>query len=145
MTPTIKYFGKVESGKLKIVHRNNFDNDLKLYEGKEVEITIQKKVRKRSNMQNSFHFGVILPILKQVFYEAGSIYTTEQIHGRLKAMFLQVTEPIGNDGQFITRIKSSTELSTTQWMDWNTQITVWAGEFFGIRIPEPNEQTEIEI
>ena len=136
----IVYPAKVVDGQIKIVHRKQFDADVKFYEGKEIIITVEKKKKKRSLSQNAFHWGVIIPILKQAFYDVGSIYTGEQIHDMMREMFLKVTDPVGNDGQFITRTKSSTELSTVEWMDWNREITIWAAEFFGIVIPEPNEQ-----
>lgn len=139
----IVYPGRVKDGILKVVHRDRFDRDIKFFEGKDVVITVSKKKKKRSLNQNNFHWGVIIPILKEAFYEAGSLYTKEQIHDILRDMFLKVDEPVGKDGLFVTRTKSSTELTTTEWMDWNLQITIWAAEFFGITIPEPNEQTQI--
>lgn len=66
------------------------------------------------------------------------------MHQILKIKFLKVDEPVGNDGLFISRIKSTTELSTMDFMEYIQQVTIWAGEFFGITIPEPNEQLLIE-
>lgn len=142
----LEYFGKVnEHGQLAIVHRKQFDSDLKRFAGKEVTIIVERKKKQRSLSQNAFHWGVIVPILKDAFYNEGSIYSKDQVHEILKGLFLKVDEPIGTDGLFVTRIKSSTELTTSQWMDFNTQITIWAAEFFKVVIPAPLQQQEMEL
>jgi hypothetical protein len=142
----LEYFGKVnENGQLAIIHRKQFDSDLKHFAGKDVTIVVERKKKQRSLSQNAFHFAVVIPLLKDAFYNEGSIYTNVQVHEILKGLFLKVDEPIGNDGLFVTRIKSSTELTTSQWMDFNTQITIWAAEFFKVVIPAPLSQQEIEL
>ena len=88
--------------------------------------------------QNNFHWGVIIPILKEAFYEAGSLYTKEQIHDILRDMVLKVDEPVGKDGLFVNKDQASTRINNNRMDGLNLQITIWAAEFFfGITIPEP--------
>jgi len=142
----LEYFGKVnDDGKLSIIHRKQFDSDLKHLIGREVTIVIENKKKQRSLSQNAFHWAVIIPLLKDKFYELGSIYSNKQIHEILKELFLKVDEPIGSDGLFVTRVKSSTELTTTQWMEFNQSITIWAAEFFKLVIPEPLQQQSLKL
>ena len=144
MEYVITYNGRVKDGKLHIIHRSNFDHDIELLEGKEVEITIQRKRKKRSLPQNSYYWGVIVKIIRNELYELGSIYTHKQVHGILKEMFLKVDEPIGDDGLFISRVKSSKELSTSEFMDYTAQVIRWAAEFLNCVIPDPGQQIEIK-
>jgi len=134
-------------GVIHIIGRKNFDHDVNTYFPDEdnLTLTLEKTKKQRSLSQNAFHWGVIIPLMKDAMRDMGNIYTDKQIHDYMRSLFLKVTEPLGKEGLFIERIKSSTELSTSEWMDWNTQITIWCAEFLHLTIPEPNSQQQLEI
>ncbi|WGQ15613.1 hypothetical protein [Sphingobacterium faecium] len=142
------YFGSVKDGALKIRNRNALALDLLSLEGKEIEIRIVKKKKTRSNNQNRYYWGVIIPIVKQGLIDAGypreKISNSEVVHDILKNMFCEKEELINYDtGEILILSPSTTSNSTTQMMDYFEDIKRWCAENLGIYIPDPNEQTSL--
>ena len=125
-------------------NRKALSNILKQYEGKRVQITITKAKKERSNQQNRHYWGVVIPILMSALKDLGNIYTAEQMHDILKYKFLKSDKHI-KDGEFITEIKSTTELSTTEFMDYIADIQQWSADFFGVEIPNPNQELTLGL
>ena len=48
-------------------------------------------------------------------------------------------------GEIIERVKSTTELSTSQFMDFVAEIRQFTNEYFGVDIPEPNENLTLQF
>lgn len=135
---------QVTNGKL-TRNRNQLTEAIKSFEGKTITISIEKTKNKRSNPQNSYYFGIVIPILKDALKEAGYTMTNDNVHELLKLKFLKETILTDeNTGECIERIKSTTELSTTGFMEYILQIQQWCSEFFAVVIPDPNEQLKIE-
>lgn len=137
------YFGEVRDGVLRITNRKQFDQEILCYEGKQVEILIRKKRRYRSNFQNRFYWGAVIPIMKQLINDAGHTFTGQQIHELLKLRFLKVDHHI-KDGEFITEVRSTRDLTTVEFMEYMMMIQKFAAEIFSVYIPDPNEQLLIE-
>ena len=68
----------------------------------------------------------------------------EQTHELLKYKFLK-REFITSDGDILQSIGSTTELSTKEFNEYIESIQIWSAEYLNVNIPDPNEQTEIEI
>ena len=143
----LDYFGTVnDNGELRITHRAKFDEDLKKYfTGKHVEITIQKKRKKRSLMQNNFYWGVVIPILYEGWKDMGHDTSKEQIHEfNLKEFnFIEVVNE--KTGEVKRMPQSSTVMTTSQFMDFLSSIQRFAAEFLNIQIPDPNEDLKLEL
>lgn len=139
----MKYIAKVDNGKLKIVHRALFDNELQQFEGKDVIITIEKKKKYRSSPQNRY-FHAILKIVRAGLRDAGfnEVQTDEDVKWILKGMFLKVKN-VNSNGEFIERIRHTSELSTSEFMEFIAEIQQWGAEFLNIIIPDPETQTEL--
>lgn len=88
--------------------------------------------RKRSNKQNNHYWGVVVPAFHKIFRSAHCNYTEEQAHEVLKTKFLYDCDPF-------PRIKSTTELSTQEFIDYIIQIQEWAASDFEVYIPDANE------
>jgi len=125
-------------------NRKALSDIIKQYEGKRVEISISKAKKERSNQQNRYYWGCLIPILRSALKDLGNIYTAEQVHDILKYKFLKSDKHI-KDGEFITEIKSTTELSTSEFMDYIAEIQRWSAEFFGVIIPDPNEVLTLDL
>ena len=135
----------VENGLLKR-NRNLIIDAINSFEGKNVLITLQLAKKQRSNPQNAFYWGVILPIVKQCLKDAGHVLTTEATHDLIKLKFLKETLFVNEDsGEVLERIKSTTELSTSQFMDFVTEIRQFTLEYFNTDIPEPNENITLKF
>lgn len=147
----IQYSGKVDSeGKLRIYHRDRFISDMaQYYTGKDVIITVAKKVKKRSSSQLGYYFGAVVPIVHKGMRDIGHNITLKQTDAMLRNMFL--TDEIVNEetGQIIEvplDLKGeSGDVSTTRFMQFTSDIQQWAAEFLGINIPDPKEQTHLQL
>ena len=111
-----------------------YDTPLKLYKyleqfcGHKVEVIIRKPKTKRSDLQNSYYFGVVVEMLAN---ELG--YDKDEMHEILKYKFLQ------SNSMGMPYVKSTTKLSTGEFEDYLSGIKRWAAEFLHINIPDPNE------
>lgn len=134
----------VENGILKR-NRNLLIDAIKSFEGKQVIVTIEKAKKKRSNPQNSFWHGVVIPIMQQALKDAGHLMTNEQTHELLKLRFLKETILVNESGEYIERVKSTTELTTTQFMELISEVQRFAVEYFNVIVPDPNENITLNF
>jgi len=135
----------VENGILKR-NRNLLIDAIKSFEGQNVIVTIEKAKKKRSNPQNSFWHGVCVPIVQQCLKDSGYLMTKEQTHEMLKLRFLKETILINeNSGEYLERIKSTTELTTTQFAELVMEVQSFALDYFNTEIPNPNENLTLNF
>ena len=139
----LKYFGKVDDGKLTIFQRNDMVSGLQNLGSGFVEIII-RLAGKRSSPQNRYYWGAMLPIVKEGLKGVGIEMSKEQTHELLKYKFLK-REFVTSDGDILQIIGSTTELSTKEFNEYIESIQIWSAEYLNVNIPDPNEQTEIEI
>lgn len=136
---------RVENGKFK---RNNamIRNAITMFEGKEIEITIKRRYKQRSHQQNRFYWGVIIPMFQGLIHEHwGEIRSSDEIHEILKSQ-CNYSEKINTTTGEITKVpQSTTELSTTGWLEYEQKIRQFAMDFFNATLPEPNEQLEFNF
>ena len=139
----LKYFGKVDDGKLTIFQRNDMVSGLQNLGSGFVEIII-RLAGKRSSPQNRYYWGAMLPIVKDGLKGVGIEMSKEQTHEMLKYKFIK-REFITSDGDILQSIGSTTELSTKEFNEYIESIQIWSAEYLNVNIPDPNEQIEIEI
>lgn len=142
----LQYTGEIKEWKLKITNRKGFDEDMISLEGKRVWITIEKQKSKRSDNQNRYWWGVVIPIVKQGLKDAGfnDYKTSQSVHELLKYRFLK-EDSVSENGETLERIKSSTELGKLEFMDLIAEVQQFSAEFLNTIIPDPGEQTQIEL
>lgn len=136
----VTVYGGVQDGKLKLSDLKRFDNDLKIFEGKRVEVTIKKAKKIRSNPQNAWYWACIIPNVLQGLTDAGNPgLTTDEVHEFLKNRFLPdgKTITIPESGEKIVISKTTTTLSTTEMMTYTDQIIQFAAEMLNTIIPDP--------
>jgi hypothetical protein len=127
-------------------NRNLIKDAIETFEGKQVVIKIEKFKKKRSTQQNRFYYGVIIPIVQNCLKEAGHIMTNESTHDLIKLKFLKETLFVNETtGEVIERIKSTTELSTSQFMDLLAEINNFTFEYFGVTLPSPNDDLTLKL
>jgi len=71
--------------------------------------------------------------------------TKEQTHELLKLRFLKETILANDNGEYIERIKSTTELTTTEFMELIMEVQKFAIEYFNTEIPNPNEEITLNL
>lgn len=141
----ITIISNVNGGNLKR-NRGLIKDAIKEYEGKDVLITFEKPKKKRSNPQNAFYYGVVIPIVQNCLRDAGYIMNNDATHDLIKLKFLkEVILTNEETGEVLERVKSTTELSTSQFMDFISEIRMFTIEYFGADIPEPNENLTLKF
>lgn len=122
----------------------NYLNELQ--EGR-YTVNVEKYKKKRSLPQNSYYYGVIIPSVLDGLVDMGfnkHDLSNEVVHEMLKEKFLK--HDLGNEnGEFVTIVRSTKTLSTSEFMDYIAEIQQWSSSFLGIYIPEPNEQSELNF
>lgn len=125
---------------------NLIKDAIQTFEGKQIIIKIEKAKKKRSTQQNRFYYGVIIPIVQNCLKEAGHVMTNESTHDLIKLKFLKETLFVNETtGEVIERIKSTTELSTSQFMDLLAEINNFTFEYFGVSLPSPNDDLTLKL
>ena len=122
------------------------------FEGKEIEIVVDRYREKRSNAQNRWYWGVAVPLVQLQLRDIGHQFGKEQTHEFIKyevaqkdASVIVEETVIESTGEIIHRIKSTTELSTFEFSQFKDVLQQWAAEAMDLVIPDPNEQVEMEI
>lgn len=116
------------------------------YDGMTIDVTFSKRSNKRSNRQNSYYWGCLLPIFQSAIKDSwGELWSIEQMHEFLKTN-CNFEELVNEDtGQIIRRIKSTTENSTVSQEEFHKKCRDLCREFFNVEIPLPNEEIKISI
>ena len=136
-----------EDGKLKIHRKNDFLQNIKLFSsGKKIriELIVKRLYNKRSNEQNRYYWGYIIPEFCRGYKELNAEnITKEQAHEFLKKEFL-FTEFVNEESGEVKRIsKSTSKLTTVEFIEYINECARFINEWFGIEILEPNEQSEL--
>lgn len=110
--------------------------------GKNIILSVKVNRRKRTNPQNSYYWGVVVPTIKRAMNSYGNDFSTEETHEFLKAQF-NYKEVEAGDGHYLKVPESTTKLDTFHFGEYIDKITVFAAEMFGVEIPKPESQMSI--
>lgn len=140
----IKVISKVVNGKL-IRNRAKLKQAVQNFEGKEIEIIVKRKTNHRSNQQNAYYFGVVIPItIQAVENEWGETWDIEKAHNLYKSLFLYEEKVNPETSEVIKVPTSSTENTTTKQEVFHTQCRDFLKEWFNVEVPLPNEEIVFE-
>ena len=129
------------NGRLSL-NRQSLKTALLEFEGKRITITIEKAKSKRSSDQNRYYWSGVIPIIQQGLKDAGYRLSKDDTHLAMRAKFLSEPIPM-DDGTYIERFKSTTELSKSEFSDYIESIKEWAFDYLNVTIPPPNTQIEL--
>ena len=134
--------------KLDFLSKKSFTEDLKDFKDKDrVWIAVEKYYAKRSLKQNNLLHLYLSEIAKETGMQL------EPIKDALKKKFLTValTNKDGeimadkSTGEVLERVKGTSELTVTEFMDFTDNVRVWGEEFLGLILPLPEEQVELKF
>lgn len=143
----MKHIYKTKNGKLSDKDLQELLKDISQY--KEVSIKVSKYYKKRSDAQNRYWWGVLVPYSAKGLYDIGNEWAKDnkKVHNYLGKLFLTTTiEILTNEGEVVEQeiVRSTTELNTFEFSLIKDEIQMWASEFLGIYIPDPNEQVLVD-
>ncbi len=116
----------IQSGKLLMDSKSDFQSYLHTLDGKRVEVSVEKFRRKRTNDQNAYYWFILDLISKETgqdplsLHEAFKFRFSSKI--RLSGLIIPQSTKTKDTGEFTTYIE---------------QIREWAREFLNTTIPDP--------
>ena len=127
-------------------NRNLVTDAIKSFEGKTIILTIERQTKKRSNNQNAYYHGVLIPILKKAIKDSwGEVWSSERCHEFCKMQF-NFTEKVNEDtGEILRLPKSTTENTTTAMEEYHSEIRNFIKEWFEVDCPLPNEKITLNF
>lgn len=143
----LTYFGTItETGGLNITNKKGFLADLLQYAGKAIRITIESK-SKRSNQQNRYFHGVVIPIVKVHLLDLGwkEAKSNEWVKNYIKYNCL-IKEVVNEEtGETIKTLGETSMLTTAEFMDFIADIQEWSATKLDLQIPSPGEVLEMHF
>lgn len=100
---------------------------------------------KRSNPQNRYYWGLVVPLIQKGIKDLGTELTKEETHEFLKARFNLSDLVNKQTGEAISIPVSTTRLNKEQFSEYIEKIQRFASEFLSITIPDPSVQLKAEI
>jgi len=135
----------IANGKIKR-NKNIVIDAFKSFEGKELTIILKPFRKQRSNNQNRYYWGLVVPIWQKILKEEwGDFYSQAEVHEFLKYNCNYHEKVNEETGEIIRLSKSTKDNTTSDQEDFHTQARNLAFEMFNVTIPLPNEQIEIEL
>ena len=122
-----QFIGKVSNGQIVLLHPDEYSKYLKKFEGKDVNIIIEKFSANRTLRQNRRHFGALITAIAK---HTG--HTKEEIHDWVKAKFLRGTVEI--EGKVVEIVKGSSGLNKDEFTEFMDKVERLAITDFGIVI-----------
>lgn len=114
-----------------IMDEQGFREQIQKLAGKDWSLAIVRETTKRSGEQNRYWWGVVVPLIADAIGERSK----EDAHRIILAEYYQSQGGYKNPD---VKIQSS-EMTTVEFMGLIAWTQQWAIEFFGLRIPDPNE------
>lgn len=128
-------------------NRQLLADSLASFEGMDVDITIERHTRKRSNPQNSYLHGGVLPLVRNRLIELGitEAQSKEWVFDFVKANCL-VTEIVNREtGEVLKSLGKSSALSTWEFNEFIERIQQYCSERLSLYIPDPGEEMIISF
>ena len=148
----LTYNGKVQKGEIKLPRKRLKKEVIQAFEGREIKVTFQRKKKIRSNEQNSYYWGVVIPFVIRGFIDLGNDIQEgneehhNAVHELLKGKFLANGEELWDaEGNMLQLNSSTTKCTTSQFMDYLAQIQMWSVEYLNVNIPDPEEQARFDF
>ena len=138
---TVDDNGKITSGRQKLIKA------LQSFAKHKIRISIEEQFKKRTNPQNRYFHGLVIPLIQQRLQELGwkEAISETWVKDLVKLQCLKTESVNENTGEVFEAIRNTSGLSTSEFMNLIADIQQWAAEKLDLYIPDPNEQTEIEL
>lgn len=134
-------FKVLDTGKLPQGIRETLAALFPVYAGKVIKLSISESKKYRSNPQNRFWFGAMIPAIKEWFMEHGHNFSAEEIHEYMVKRVWKHTQIVLIENEPYERRLSSADLSTIEWEKYMDITRHWGAER-GLILPFPHEHFE---
>lgn len=132
-----------DSTQLIISHGRALAKVLHAWQGKELSIVLSKMTRKRTDRQNRYLHGVIVPIVQNLIYQRDGIRVSVSkakafIYTNVLEREIEEVEILGRKVIEVREQRFST-MSTVQFSEAVKTVQKYFAEHFGVDIPDPKE------
>lgn len=124
----------IKDGALMVRNRKEMEREAVASGLNEFEVVLKKKTKSRSIQQNRWWWLCMSIMGEQLGYRR------EEMHEICKFKFLKRELIDTKSGEVFEYLKSTTELSTTEFSELIESVIQWSAEQFKIVLPMPNEQ-----
>ena len=142
------FYGRNINNKPTIANSGDLNQLLRDFGDDQFQLTVEKRFKKRSNQQSNYYWGCCIPAVIDGLIDNGypkSELNSEVVHLMLREKFLRTELVSEQTGEVISRIKSTTELSTVDFLIFIEDIQRWSSEILNIYIADPNSQAEMSL
>jgi hypothetical protein len=152
MPRSIETYFKIEKGIVIYPDIEAFRTAIKVLPDGTYINKIEKLFGKRTNKQNRYYWGVMLPIVLKGLQDLGhEAEEVEEVHEIVKKLFLKpkkkrkrlVNKSTG-EYMYVMQERSTKKLSTVEFNAYTEKIIIWGADFLNVEIPYPNEFFENE-
>lgn len=132
-------------GSMSDFKRNEARKAFLQFAGKKVRIRIERSYNKRSNNQNRYFHGVVIPVVQQGLIDAGwnEAKSFEWVKDFIKHTVLMHEVVNEKSGEVIKTPRKTSELTTVEFMELVEDVARWASEYLNVCIPLPGEQVQM--
>lgn len=142
----IELYSDVKNGQLQMNVRKLIAENLPGFNDKRVKIVIERAKVKRSDNQNRFYWGYIIPSQIDCFKEMwGEIYDAEQLHDWNKANVWYEEKVNDDTGETFKIPSSSTKVSKYEFEQRLEKLRQFFELSFSWKLPYPNENATLEL
>ena len=142
----MEYIGKVEEGQIVFFNREILELQIQSLEGKDISVKIQKFVKKRSDRQNRWYWGVAIPtIIKGIEEQNGELLEKDTAH----ALALSITDSIKLESKMLfghnvleVKQKRTSDMNVQEFNEFYKKLQNSFAER-DIIIPDPNQDNFI--
>lgn len=135
----INLTARVKDGKL-IINNADLARLIQVFDGKDVAITANLPRIKRTDRQNRWYWGAIVPFVRRIYSDAGMDYSAAQIHDFLNR-FLPEKTPVLDmlTGEVYAPKVRYSKLSTAAFKVFVDNINKYLLELNGSTLPTPDD------
>lgn len=130
------FYGYVKNKRLVLNSMEAFKQDVARFENKKIKLELSELKDTRSEQQNAYYWGVVIPIFADYFGFSPAEYRECHEYIKYERLPLFIKTP---RGETIRSSKSTASLKTNEFEDYMADLRKWGADEFELNIPEPNE------
>ena len=117
-----------------------WENVAKAFTDKRILITVSERKPYKTNSQNSYYWGVVLPIIQAGIIDTGERMTADKVHELLKyrhGVNDQIPDP--ETGEVLHVAKSLSTYTKEEMSEYIDACIHWAFDILNVQVPAPGE------
>ena len=142
----MKLRATIENGKLDFTGSRQWVQErIKLLQDGEYTVEIKRYRKPRSQQQNAYLHGVLIPCFREALNEAGYDEVRDDVQAKeiIKQMFLKKKIVNKDTGEVLEYVQNTSELSTEETAKLYEDVWKWTAENLNYVIPSPGQQSEL--